>query len=76
MKIRWSVVHDADDDKGNPTIWSASINGRFWWICLNHEGRFTCEIKRGEDYSCLAVCKSLSSAKRWVNINHWKYQEG
>lgn len=74
MKIKWDIVHDADDENGVPTVWSTTVGGRFWWICLNSKGEYTCEIKRGGEFSCVMTCKSLSSAKRWVSINHWKYE--
>lgn len=35
-RLKWNIVHECDDDNGNPTQWAAEINhpdyGRFVWI--------------------------------------------
>ena len=34
-RLKWNIVHECDDDNGNPTQWAAEINhpdyGRFVW---------------------------------------------
>ena len=39
QKLSWHVVHDADDEYGNPTQWSATLSeGVFLWIDKEAEG--------------------------------------
>lgn len=72
MKIpfsKWEVVHDCDDENGNPTQWASEINhpryGKYCWISNTGE-YFSVEVDYGE-FKELAKCKSLASAKRWVS---------
>lgn len=75
-KLKWKIVHECDDEDGNPTQWSTEINhpkyGKFCWI--NDMGNgiatgyFNVEVKR-DGFIELARCKSLASAKRWVTMN-------
>lgn len=66
---KWEIIHDCDDDNGNPTCWGKEINhskhGRFVWIEENEDGRFDVRVDRG----VLVTCKTLTSAKRWVASN-------
>lgn len=71
MKAKWEIIHDCDDENGNPTQWALEINhpryGRYCWI--NDIGSYySIEVNYG-DFGELAVCKSLASAKRWVSTN-------
>lgn len=78
-KLKWEVVTDANDEKDNPTMWAmdvrgteveARINSRFIWISMDTYGTYAVEIdKYGMKINTLVVCKSLSSAKRWVTMN-------
>lgn len=73
MKNKWNIVYEADDENGNPAMWSCEINhekyGRFCWIIDNGD-HFSVEVKReGSELSVLAKCKSLVSAKRWATMN-------
>lgn len=71
MKVKWKVIEECNDDDGTPTCWAAQVNsekyGKFIWICHTQEGY---EVQycscTGEDFFTLKICKSLSSAKRWV----------
>ena len=39
QELAWHVVHDADDEYGNPTQWSATLSeGVFLWIDKEAEG--------------------------------------
>lgn len=71
MKRTWNVVHECDDEDGNPAQWSTEINhpkyGRFCWINDIGNG-FNVEVDYGGIIE-LAKCKSLASAKRWVAMN-------
>ena len=69
QKSNWKIIHDSDDDAGNPTLWSTEINhskyGKYCWI--NDTGDyFAVEVDYYGDFSELARCKTLISAKRWV----------
>ncbi len=71
MKNKWTIVHDCDDDNGNPTCWSLEINhpqyGRYVWIAETETG-YDVQIERSS-IETIANCKTLSSAKRWVTSN-------
>lgn len=70
-KKQWKIVHECDDDNGNPTQWSLEINhskyGKYCWI-TDMEDYFSVEVDHGE-FIELKQCKSLISAKRWVSMN-------
>lgn len=72
MKNKWEIVHECDDEDGNPSVWCREINhekyGRYCWIC-DKGGHFSVDVKRDDDLVTLVKCKSLKSAKRWVTIN-------
>lgn len=76
MKLQWNVIHECDDDDGNPTQWAAEINhpkyGKYCWIndmgSDISTGYFNVEVNCG-GFVELVQCKSLASAKRWVTMN-------
>ena len=71
MKNEWNVVHEMDDEKGNPTCWAMQINngfGKFVWITLNHKNYYDVEVDRNGEFKTLVTCKSMRSAKRWVTM--------
>lgn len=67
-KIKWNIIHEGDDENGNPTVWVAEINhpkyGKYCWINDMGTGYFNVEV--GWGFQELVQCKSLTSAKRWV----------
>lgn len=71
MKIKWNVIHECDDETGNPTQWCAEINhpkyGKYCWISDIGSG-FNVEVNY-DGFIELVQCKSLVSAKRWVSMN-------
>lgn len=73
MESTWSVVHDCDTEEGKPTCWAKRIDhptyGRFVWISQYSDGEYAVEAIPINDIKVLAICKSLSSAKRWVTTN-------
>ncbi len=66
----WKPVLECDDEDGNPTVWAIRIDdekyGRFCWITDVGDGF---EITTSTRDNPIMVCKSLSSAKRWVTKN-------
>ena len=73
-KLKWKIIHEADDEYGCPTQWTTEINhpkyGKYCWI--NDAGDyFGVEVDFG-GFTELARCKSLTSAKRWVTMNLMK----
>ena len=68
-KLKWEVIHECDDEDGNPTQWASEINhpryGKYCWIS-NVGEYFSVEVDCG-GFKELAKCKSLTSAKRWVS---------
>ncbi len=68
MINKWEIVHDCDDDDGNPTTYSLKVGERkFYWICLTYDNQY--EVIDSDARTVLKTCKSLSSSKRWVSIN-------
>lgn len=70
-KLNWNIVHECDDEDGNPTQWVSEIKhpqyGKYCWIS-NAGEYFSVEVNRGGlKFKELAKCKSLASAKRWVS---------
>lgn len=67
--LKWEVVHECDDENGNPTQWASKINhpryGKYCWISVVGE-RFSVEVDC-EGFKELAKCRSLASAKLWVS---------
>lgn len=71
MQHTWEVIHECDDDNGNPTCWTREINhdlyGQYVWISQYGDEKYAVEIMPdGVDTIPLATCKSLDSAKQWV----------
>lgn len=73
MKHKWQIIHDCDDDNGEPTCWAREVNhpkyGRFVWIHEDGGHSYTVEVIPDRDARILATCRSLASAKRWVTVN-------
>lgn len=68
QKHEWTVVHESDDDNGNPTLWAIEAEERkFFWIELNSKGIYA--VIDHDAQTLLKECKSLSSAKRWAAIH-------
>ena len=75
-KLKWKIIHESDDEDGNPTQWSTEINhpkyGKYCWI-NDMDGYFTVEVYYFyKGFVELARCKSFTSAKRWVTTNLMK----
>lgn len=79
--MEWIIIHESDTDSGKPTCWALEVNkpiyGKYIWISgyLDYDEETILEY-RVEFYSnafkdmvTLKVCKSLSSAKRWVSMH-------
>ena len=73
MESTWNVVHDCDSEDGSPTCWAKLIDhptyGKFVWISQYDDRQYAVEVIPVTDVKVLAVCKSLSGAKRWVTTN-------
>lgn len=70
---KWNIIHECDDDNGQPTCWSKEINhqkyGKYVWISKESDSMYAVEVIPYTDTRVLMTCKSLASAKRWVTIN-------
>lgn len=70
MKLIWKSIRDGYDDDDEDGCWSAEINnmkyGKYVWIADNGDGY---EITTSNYNEPIMICKSLSSAKRWVSMN-------
>ena len=67
QELAWHVVHDADDEYGNPTQWSATLSeGVFLWIDKEAEGY---AIYDTEDTTrpALETFSTLQEAMDWGN---------
>lgn len=73
MENTWNVVHDCDSEDGSPTCWTKRIDhptyGKFVWISQYSDEEYAIEVIPVNNIKVLTVCKSLSSAKRWVTKN-------
>lgn len=74
-KYTWNVIHECDDENGNPTQWAAEINdsryGKYCWINDISSGAnktFNVEVDCN-GFVELVQCKSLSNAKQWVETH-------
>ena len=72
MRVKWEIVHDCDDENGNPTCWAKKFDGHTWWIILCNDGLYACETYVCGKFITHQYCKTLVSAKRWIAINCWK----
>lgn len=74
-KFTWEIIHECDLDDGTPTEWCAKLPPYgYVWIDALREG-YEVVISRGVGvnganinnvYTSCAVCKTLTSAKRWA----------
>jgi hypothetical protein len=68
MKNKWEVLHDCDDDNGNPTSYSLKVGeNKYYWLDLHYDGMV--DVIDCDCHTVLMTCRNLVSAKRWVSIN-------
>ena len=62
-ELDWHIVHDMDDDNGQPAEWSAKLpNGEFLWIDKETEG-YALYNTHNTDASPVSVSETLDGAK-------------
>ena len=62
-KLEWHIIHEADDDNGQPAQWSAKLpNGEFLWIDKEVEG-YALYDTHDTDASPVSVSETLDGAK-------------
>ena len=62
-ELDWHIVHDMDDDNGQPTEWSAKLpDGEFLWIDKETEG-YALYNTHNTDASPVSVSETLDGAK-------------
>ncbi len=62
-ELDWHIIHEADDDNGQPTQWSAKLaNGEFLWIDKETEG-YALYDTHNTDASPVSVSETLDGAK-------------
>ena len=62
-ELDWHIVHDMDDDNGQPTEWSAKLpNGEFLWID-RETGGYALYDTHNTDASPVSVSETLDGAK-------------
>ncbi|MDE7203501.1 MAG: DUF3849 domain-containing protein, partial [Lachnospiraceae bacterium] len=62
-ELDWHIVHDMDDDNGQPTEWSVKLpNGEFLWIDKETEG-YALYDTHNTDASPVSVSETLDGAK-------------
>ena len=73
MEIKWEIIHECDDEEGNPTCWALEINhslyGKYVWISKYDDRDYIVEVIPRKETNELIHCKSLASAKRWISTN-------
>ena len=61
--LDWHIIHEADDDNGQPTQWGAKLpNGEFLWIDKETEG-YALYDTHNTDASPVSVSETLDGAK-------------
>ena len=68
--MKWNIVHDCDNNNGEPTQWACKLtkDGQFVWI--DKIGEYAYGItNKTSGYDYLYVSGSLKGAKRLVNKN-------
>ena len=72
MKKQLEIIHEFDTDEGRPQQWRIEINhykfGKYCWI-NDMRDYYEIEVIYNGVSIELAICKSLSSAKRWVELH-------
>lgn len=67
-KAKWEILHECDDDDGNPTVYALRIGkNKYCWLELQYDGMV--DVIDCDGHTVLKTCKTLASAKRWVTIN-------
>ena len=62
-ELEWHIIHEADDDNGQPAQWSAKLpNGDFLWIDKETEG-YALYDTHDTDASPVSVSETLDGAK-------------
>ena len=62
-ELEWHIIHEADDDNGQPAQWSAKLpNGEFLWIDKEVEG-YALYDTHDTDASPVSVSETLDGAK-------------
>ena len=62
-ELDWHIIHETDDDNGQPTQWSAKLsNGKFLWIDKETEG-YALYDTHNTDASPVSVSETLEGAK-------------
>ncbi len=62
-ELEWHIIHEADDDNGQPAQWSAKLpNGEFLWIDKEAEG-YALYDTHDTDASPVSVSETLDGAK-------------
>ena len=62
-ELEWHIIHEADDDNGQTTQWSAKLaNGEFLWIDKETEG-YALYDTHNTDASPVSVSETLDEAK-------------
>ena len=63
-ELGWHIIHEADDDNGQPTQWSAKLsNGEFLWIDIETEG-YALYDTHNTDASPVSISETLAEAKK------------
>lgn len=75
--IEWEVVHECDEEDGNPTQWVAEIHskryGKYAWIDLLPNGDYLISASRQDKIKVIA--RHLPKAKAWVS-SYMLYADG
>ena len=67
QELAWHVVHDADDEYGNPTQWSATLSeGEFLWIDKEAD-RYAIYDTADTTRPALETFSTLQEAMDWGN---------
>lgn len=73
--LTWKVIHYAEDENGNPSLWTAKISnkeyGKFAWIAKYDENYYGVEADNIKEnrFEIVYRCNSFDEAKKWASEN-------
>lgn len=72
-EIIWKPIEEMDMDDGTHTCYATTDKaGRFVWLTQRADDLWDVELAtypgKGEYFTTMATCKTLTSAKRWARM--------
>lgn len=77
MLIDWNIVHECDDENGEPTQWAAKVgkNKKIVYIEKTYQNKYGVSDTADVTVPYLVECKSYESARRWVTRYRARFEK-